>query len=238
MREDVKIKKSIAPSRAKEIMGNNFFSLFDWKKYFKNIQIADYRKDDFPWSEEILNERCPWNFNKRVKDTHVAFFGIPEINGNATTVAEWFKLHLDLNGKPDFLDLFKLHDDRKGRVSIEPRWYLILKDCIPNSTSKKRAKQLDAIPWYYELPTMIMEVTKILVFLKKGVNCNSSDAVVCKDRVFKDSYASVGFASCDASITNNGVTIKKHHDYIYLDSIKESSSWKDIGIGASRRPFI
>lgn len=167
---------SVSQSRAREIMGANFFGIQEAITHFgvnpSKRQLAYLA--EVPFTEEVL---------RSVKDTHilVAVFPIPI---------------LEIRGKVD-RQLFFSHEDAwynkeafaKERGQIE--WRLVRKTPVPDSTSKTWGEQQALLGEADETPTaQVMAYTIIGHFLASGerlfeniyVRCSDVDSV--GDRVY------------------------------------------------------
>jgi len=222
---------SIESRLARLVLGRNIFDDADWMSYydakFTKKQFREAGK--FPWGEDILNSSCPFNSDKLVKDTHFAFLGLTAINGSPLTVAKWLELH-PATGQPKFYfnndpwhDVGQPHTDV---ATMQLRWYLMLKNIIPNSTSKTPEEQVAMLPPEYEVPSTIAEVTKdILVFRKTDVRPNPSHWAACTERTVKTDKVSAGHVSCVGIFDGDGLSV----DYCY--GLRDDV----VGLGASRK---
>ena len=221
---------SIESRLARVVLGRNIFTDADWMSYydakFTKKQIREARK--FPWGEDVLNSPCPFNPDKLVKDTHFAFLGISSINGQPLTVAKWLELH-STTGQPKFYfnsDPWHVGQPHTDLTTMQLRWYLMLGDIVPNSTSKTPEEQVAMLPVGYEMPTTIMEVTKdILVFRKTGERPNRSRWAACTERTVKTDKAYTGCVSCVGVFDESGLGVS------FWDGFHGYS----VGLGASRK---
>jgi len=221
---------SIKLRLARAVLGRNIFTDADWMSYydakFTKKQIHEAGK--FPWGEDVLNGPCPFNSGKLVKDTFFAFLGISGINGQPLTVAKWLELHL-ASDQPKFYfnnDPWHVGQPHTDVATMQLRWYLMLKEIIPDSTNKTPEEQVAMLPEGYEVPTTIMEVTKdILVFRKTGERPNGSRWATCTERTIKTDKVSAGDVSCVGRFDEDGL------DVCYWDGRRRD----DVGLGASRK---
>jgi len=222
---------SIESRLARLVLGRNIFDDADWMSYydakFTKKQFREAGK--FPWGEDILNSSCPFNSDKLVKDTHFAFLGLTAINGSPLTVAKWLELH-PATGQPKFYfnndpwHVGQPHTDVATMMQL--RWYLMLKNIIPNSTSKTPEEQVAMLPPEYEVPSTIAEVTKdILVFRKTDVRPNPSHWAACTERTVKTDKVSAGRVSCVGGFDGDG---------LYVD-VWCGDRVGSVGLGASRK---
>ena len=198
------------------------FSQADWASYYGSTEKLD------PQVEEILMSACPFNKGKLVKDTHFAFMGMPEINGEPLTVAKWLKLH-PADGQPKFYfndNPWHVGQPHTDVATLESRLYIVLREIVPGSTRKTPEDQVAMLPEGYEVPSTIVEVTKdILVFRKTGKRCNGSVWAACKERTVKTDKASAGSVSCVGSFYEDGLRVYRWH----------GNQNAGVGVGASRK---
>jgi hypothetical protein len=221
---------SIESRLARVVLGRNIFTDADWMSYydakFTKKQIREAGK--FPWGEDVLNSPCPFNSGKLVKDTHFAFLGISGINGQPLTVAKWLELH-PATGQPKFYfntDPWHLGQPHTDVTTMQLRWYLMLRDIVPGSTSKTPEEQVAMLPEGYEVPTTIMEVTKdILVFRKTGERPNGSRWAACTERTVKTDKVSAGYVSCVGDFDERGLNVD------CWNGLRDNL----VGLGASRK---
>ena len=222
---------SIESRLARVVLGRNIFTDADWMSYydakFTKKQLREAGK--FPWGEDILNSPCPFNKGKLVKDTHFAFLGIAGINGAPLTVAKWLELH-PATGQPKFYfnqNPWHVGQPHTDVATMQLRWYLMLRNIVPDSTSKTPEDQVAMLPTEYEVPTTIMEVTKdILVFRKTGERPNGSRWAACTERTVKTNTARAGLVSCVGRFDGSGLGV----DYWF--GVRHDV----VGVGASRKP--
>lgn len=221
---------SIHQKLARAVIGKNFFGVEDWSAlYGVNFNQKQLRQvAEFPWSEDVLNSPCPFNKGKLVKDTHFAFLGLSRINGAPLTVVKWLELH-PATGQPKFhfdTDPWHTGQPHTDVATMQLRWYLLLKDIVPDSTEKTPEEQSAMLPPEYEVPSTIAEVTKdILTFRKTGVHPNPSRWAACAERTVKTDKVSAGLVSCVSSFGERGLDVDRWSGY-RLDCV---------GLGASRK---
>ena len=225
-------KKSVSTSLrlARLILGNNIFGLEEWETLYGVKFTKKQRREagKFPWSESILTSPCPFSPGKQIKDTHFAFLGITGINGQPLTVTQWNVIH-PATGQPKFY--FNSNPWHAGQpyadtATLEPKWYLLLKEIVPNSTGKTPEDQVAMLPAEYETPATIAEVTKdILAFRKLSVRLNPSRWAACIERTIKTARIGAGLVSCVGDFGGDGLVV---------------SGWSGgiddgVGVGASRK---
>lgn len=148
------------------------FGIADWQKFYKIALTPQQLKGvgDFPWSDAILNSRCPFNPGKMVRETHFAFVGVDTVS-----VMELQKLNPS-SSEPRFYNYAPdswYSDEKFADEKLRLCWYLGLKDIVPNSENKLFDEQEAMLPAEYEVPTAVAETTKdFLVYKKTGVYVN------------------------------------------------------------------
>ncbi|MEK7142842.1 MAG: hypothetical protein AAB785_01400 [Patescibacteria group bacterium] len=162
---------------ARRIMGRNLFGLEEWTSFywisFTQRELSNAVK--FPWSEEILDSECPFNPGKAVSETHFAFLGINRYNGPVTeahgplTTMAWQKIQ-PAGSQPRFYAYGAncwYPNEQFAAVPLELRWHLALTEIVPRSHSTSWVDmQGMIIPEAYEVPSLIIEVTKVLLYYK------------------------------------------------------------------------
>lgn len=171
---------------ASAIMGNNFFGIEDWtallfgtdasKKKFHSVPA-------FPWNEAILTSICPL-CGKVVKNCHFAFLGLDCINGQPLTILKLQELH-PATGQPKFSSYApSQHHEKKfvAETTMNFGWHLLHIEAVPGSENKTFEEQKEMLPKEYEVPLLIAEITKDLLFFKKtGIYANPSGYTRCAD---------------------------------------------------------
>ena len=174
------IDGSVHHKLARAVMGQNFFGVEEWATLhnvnFSKKQLREI--SEFPWGEDILNGPCLFNKGKAVRETHFAFLGLDKLNGSPLSILKFQELY-PASGQPKFYSYapsswYTGHPFAVDKT-MKLRWYLLLKDIVPNSTSTAWDKQLLMLPAEYEVPTAIEEVSKdILAYRKTGIYLNPS----------------------------------------------------------------
>ncbi len=224
------IDGSIHHKLARAVLGNNFFGVEEWATFygasFTKKQLREV--SEFPWGEDVLSSPCPFVKGKLVKDTHFAFLGVSRLGGTPLTVMKWHKLHPP-TGQPKFYFTDNPWHGGQPHTDVavmELRWYLMLKEIVPDSTSKKPEDQAKMLPAEYEVPTTIAEVSKdLLIFRKTGEHPNCSKWAACRERTVKTDCAIAGYVSCVGGFLEDGLVVDHWHGD--ADSI--------FGLGASRK---
>jgi hypothetical protein len=197
------------------------FGIADWQKLYGITltpkQIASVA--NFPWSDAVLNAPCPFNPGKMIRETHFAFVGLDTVS-----IMELQKLNPKAT-EPRFYqygsDAWYRNEKFATKVNLKFRWYLLLKDIVPNSENKTFDEQQAIIPKEYEVPTAVEETAKdFLIFKKTGVYVNSNRYARTADLDSDGNRVDVG--DCDA----DGVSVDGHWDDDRSD---------DVGLSASRK---
>ena len=215
------------------VMGRNCFLSQDWTLLynvgFTKKQLREIPK--FPCDEGILNSPCHFVKGKRVLDTHFGFLGISALNGAPLTVAKLLELcpaNLTDRGQPKFYfnnDPWNVGQPHTDVATMQLRWYLLLKDIVPDSTYKTPEDQVAMLPPEYEVPTTIAETSKdILVWKKTGERPNGSRWAACTERTVKTDKVSAGDVSCVGHFDGRGLDV---NDWF--------GGRSGVGVGASRK---
>lgn len=224
------LEGSIHHKLARAVMGQNFFGVEDWATFygasFTKKQLRQVA--EFPWGEDVLNGPCPFVTGKTIRETHFAFLGLHQLKGTPLTVKHWLTVH-PKDGQPRFYFAENpWHDGQPhtDEATMELKWYLLLKDIVPNSTSMTPEEQAPLVPQEYDIPTTISEVTKdILVFRKTGVRPNPTRWSACKERTVATALAFAGFVSCVGAFGGHGLYVD------YWNGLRDGY----VGLGASRK---
>lgn len=199
------------------------FGVADWQKPHPGVvltpkQIAEVAQ--FPWSDKTLNAPCPFHPGKMIRETHFAFVGLDHV-----TIAELQKLYPQ-SGQPRFYsymagDAWYKDEKFANKVTLKLRWYLLLKDIVPNSENKTFEEQQAMLPGEYEVPSAVAETAKdLFVFQKTGSHANPNRYARTADLGSGRSRVYVG--SCDA----RGVYV---HDW------RGDDRGDGVGVSASRK---
>ncbi len=200
------------------------FNVEHWRRFYRAnisrtlVELAAI----FPWSDEVLNGPCPFNKNKRVKETHLAFFGMPTLIKKRLTVMALQRLHPP-SDQPRF---YFSHNPEYAQwpyaneTTCEARWHLVLKNIVPGSTQTTARHQEALLPFEYEIPTTIEEVTKdILCFKLTRARPNPRLWARCREKRSDDHLA------CAGHFNRNGLGI----------SYWCGAAINGVGLGASRK---
>lgn len=166
------IDGSVHCKLARALMGQNFFGVEEYATlYGVNFSKKQLREvSEFPWGEDVLNGPCPFNKSKAVRETHFAFLGVDKLNGSPLTITKFQELH-PASGQPKFYSYapsswYTGHPFAVDKT-MKLRWYLLLKDIVPNSTSTNWNNQKAMLPAEYEVPTAVEETAKDLFTQRK-----------------------------------------------------------------------
>ena len=220
------LEGSVHQKLARAVLGKNLFGVEEWASlYSAHLTQKQLREvSEFPWDGNVLNAPCPFVKGKTVKETHFAFLGLEKWNGRPLTIVKLQELH-PANGQPRFYSYTPAAWYSKEKfatdVTMKLRWYLLLKDIVPNSENMMFDDQKAMLPKEYEVPSAVAEIAKdLLVFKKTGVYANPSRYARTED--VSSGGDRVGAGYCAAG----GVNVAYRGDD-YRDDF--------IGVGASRK---
>jgi len=220
------IDGSVHHKLARALMGQNFFGVEEYVTLygvnFSKKQLREVSK--FPWSEDVLNGPCLFNKGKLVKDTHFAFLGVDKLNGSPLTIMKFQELH-PASGQPKFYSYAPsswYHQQAFATdKTMKLRWYLLLKNIVPNSTSTSWNDQKAMLPAEYEIPTAVEETAKDLYAQRKtGIYPNLKVYARVDDTSSDGSRVGVGYCCCGSVGVGSWYV---NGDYYY------------VGLGASRK---
>lgn len=69
--------KAIDIESARRLMGQNFFGVREWNRFYPSIQFSEKEFEEFsmfPWSQQFLQSTSPFDRRKKILQTHFAFF--------------------------------------------------------------------------------------------------------------------------------------------------------------------
>jgi hypothetical protein len=167
------------------------FAVADWQTSY-SIRLTPKQMvalGNFPWSDAVLNSPCPFNPGKMIRETHFAFVGVDTI-----TMMELQRLNPKAT-EPRFYsyapDAWYAKEKFATKIKLGLRWYLLLKEIVPDSENKTYDEQVTMLPAEYEVPSAVAETAKdLLIYKKTGkyVNPNryarTSDVASGGGRVF------------------------------------------------------
>ena len=182
------------------------FKKRDIKYRFSKKQIRQAK--EFPWGWDILKAPCPFYKDKVIGETHYAFLGLAVIEQDQPLIISRFQEIFPANGQPRFFkyppDCWYKKEDFALEIVLEPRWYLLLKEIVPNSTNLDYSNQLKILPEGYENPKTVAEVAKSMLHQKQTtVYLNPSVYARCDDltsggyRVYAGLFVRSGLALSD-----------------------------------------
>ena len=219
------IDGSVHHKLARAVMGQNFFGVEEWATLhnvnFSKKQLREI--SEFPWGEDILNGPCLFNKGKAVRETHFAFLGLDKLNGSPLSILKFQELY-PASGQPKFYSYapsswYTGHPFAVDKT-MKLRWYLLLKDIVPNSISTSWDNQKALLPAEYEIPTAVEETAKDLYVQRKtGIYPNLKVYARVDDR------SSSGFHVVVGVCYDGGVHVDYCYDYGY----------SVVGLGASRK---
>src|SRR3989338_4357241 len=211
---------------ARLVLGKSFVDVADWVTLygarFSRKEVHQALK--FPWHEDILMGPCPFNPGQLVKDTHPAFLGLEKLNGSPLNVMKWNELHPKKDDLQPRMYCDPNHwyatEKHTTEVLLQPRWYLMLTEIVPDSWNKLPEEQEQMLPKEYEIPTTVAETTKdLLVFRKTDIRPNPTRWARCAEKT------SDGYLSCVGLFDGYGLHV--HSWYGYRND--------HVGLGASRK---
>jgi len=115
-------------SRLRNLFGERFFGSEEWQRFlsvpFSREQLANIPR--FPWNNTYLNQPCPFTRGERIRDTHMAFLGIPRTDGTPLTISRLFELRGCAHQPRLYLPshLRPQHEHFFGGETLQHRWYL------------------------------------------------------------------------------------------------------------------
>jgi len=198
-----------------------FFGLVDWQNFycmnFKQKEVSAIEK--FPWNKKLLNSPCPFHKGRTIRETHFGFLGLDNIS-----ILELQKLNPH-GMEPRFYSYapgaWYSQQGFARNITLKFRWYLLLRNIVPNSESRTFDEQKEMVPCEYEIPSAVAETAKnLLIYKKTGSYVNPKRHARTLDTSSDVSRVHVGF--CNAK----GITISSNLD---------THIHEDIGIGASRK---
>lgn len=177
---------ALSVRKARAIMGKNFFGPEEWAHFlgirFNSERLCDLGDLEFPWGENILNSPCPFSRTGTVAQTHFAFLGLPDINGEPLTIMRWHKL-LPTDKLTFYYDHL-CYRSRSGlwygqerfatEMTCELKWYLLPLSPTPNPSLRTYKEQVAMLPRVYkdaegyEVSTAVVEVTKYILYSIKN----------------------------------------------------------------------
>ena len=196
--------KTTSQSRAREIMGKDFFGIEEAIQHFgvNPTRQQTLALSKIPFSEEVL---------QKVKNTHVL-------------VAVFPLSILEIRGKVDsklFYDQSWYNKESFAKERGEASWQLVRKTPVYNSTSKKWREQLALIGEEDEVPTVqVMVYTIIGHYMATG------------ERLFKHIYVRTSSVTSDGyrvvvgGFDSRGLYVYYYWDGYRLDDVGVSSARK------------
>jgi len=172
------------------------FGIADWRMIHRIVVIGKQTVSigEFPLSDAVLNSPCPFHPEKMIRETHFAFVGLDHV-----TIAELQKLYPQ-SGQPRFYsyeDSWYAKEKFATKETLKLRWYLLLKDIVPNSENKTFDEQKAMLPKEYEVPSAVAEIAKnLFAFQKTGSHANPNHYARTADLASGGYRVDVG--GCDA----------------------------------------
>ena len=184
-------RQGIDYERAKEIFEEkNIFSLWHWNRYYEwsSTRFTDEEASStgsiVPWTQEQLTGPCPFHEGKRVNETHFLFLGLNRLDGSPLTIKHLHERHRSPS-QPYFFTykqpLYPL-SEFETKATCRFRWYLMPLQAVPTSFGKAYGDQLTLLPNAYEVPRVVEEVLKLIVYyIHNGVYLNSDCYARCSE---------------------------------------------------------
>jgi len=218
---------SISQEIARVIMGKNYYGSINWAKdfgvNFTKKQLREIEK--FPYNEDILNGPCPFYKGKMVKDTHFAFLGLSQINGDPLSIVKWQEI-CPAPGQLRFYryaDAWYIREEFVNKSICKYKWYLMPLEIIPDSTSKTFDQQKAMLSAEYEVPSAIEEITKhVLYYKKNGIYLNQTKYGRCQDISSHGHRLNVGYSDPD------GLNVYNYSDDYVSDHLGLAASRKEV----------
>lgn len=197
------------------------FGAEDWKRYL-DIELTPKqlkRLPKFPWNASILESPCPFNPGKSIKETHFAFLGLDEINGKRTSIQQLRNGLLSKNciilGRKSY---YPYSTPKYRFVSLQFRWYLMLRKPEPSQKGRTFTEAKEAIPKEYEVSNVIEQIFGSILLSRKFSEVYAPTLV--KDRTWETSSLVVRISQ------NNKVTIGK---FMYKFKAKKNYYGETVG---------
>lgn len=203
------IESSAHIQLVRALMGNErIWGVEEWTSFY-NVRFTKkqlHAVEKFPWSQDVLNAPCPFVKDKLVRETHFARLGLEKLNGIPLTILEWQRLH-PAGGEPHFYSYapssWYASQGFATKVTCRFRWYLDLREVIPDSESSTYERQLKMVPPEYEVMTAIGNVAKDLhVYRKQGSYPNPNRYGRCTDAISGSDRVDVGDSAYDGLHVN------------------------------------
>lgn len=190
---------TISPSQdmAKIALGTNYFGPNEWAQYlFTNLSASCRAKlSFFPWNDAVLDGPCPFTPGKKVRDTHVAFAGLPSFGGHGCEVREmsiWGMEDLLLQVEMKFPVIFPVFVSPSHwydklsfyRQTLAMRWYLIFVGRMPDYLEGETYDgQVGALPEEYEVPLVVEQTAAYVLMTLRGglLQLFYEGGVICSD---------------------------------------------------------
>lgn len=135
--------------QVKEVMGENFIGVAEWRKLFGTNAIDESEVPALPETiAEILTAPCPIHpkTSQRVCETHVLFLMPTKLNGQALTMMEWDRLlknqTMVINSSYQktckyYNTNWYQNDAFANRAETMPHWVLMSKEILRGSPNKR-----------------------------------------------------------------------------------------------------
>lgn len=170
--------------KVKLIMKSNCFGPKDWYDCLGRPPLPPI--PEFPWSEDLLDSECPFNKDKKIKDTHFAFLGGKVLGSGQFNIRQW-RNHFPTQNKENIKFEHKEENcwyraQPFSGLCLEYQWYLMPQYAILEKDMKYAAYQELLASRGYRMAKAIEEVTKlILYYISKKDRLNSMREALCSD---------------------------------------------------------
>ncbi len=169
---------------AKAIMHDNFFGVEDWERHFNvkftKTMLAAAAK--FPWDVDVLNSPCPFIDGKKIRETHIAFFGLDSDGKHPMRPRRVSMIYA-----PFGLMHFGIQPDRLEKQTCDLRWYLmplytdsLAMGGLMGETYTEKATRL---PTGYEGISTIELMVKTLILRQQHRPYSSASHFICLDEL-------------------------------------------------------
>ena len=188
------LEQCVSIAHAREAMTDHtFFGPEEWQQLF-GAQLPDPLPEHLmyvPWKKETLEGLCPFFKGAQVKETHMLFLGLPEIQGNPINLLNWelFEDHLEMS----FSSGASTHTYQDYPHAVTRtcalQWYLMPLTRLPNALDLRYSRQLNMLPTEYGTPYAIEIMTAVMLYGRKArkdpptmVYTYGTDSMRCADQ--------------------------------------------------------
>lgn len=212
---------------AREIMRENYFGPEDWHYFFgldfTKKQLA--RIAEFPWGEEILYGRDPFDRKRTIRATHFAWLGLKKWQGSLFTLRSWESLAHEPNSRLRKMNIRFWGDEEKGyknrffdmafaeTATCDFCWYLMPIEYSDRFMKERFDQQVEKLPEGYRIGYAIEEFTKGILYWVKHEQMagsqhldehNKEKFVRCRDDQPHNHRVSIGYFHPTTMIIGSG----------------------------------